>query len=456
MKPFIRIASGQGFWGDWQRAPIDQVRLSKGDTAIDYLMLDYLAEVTMSIMQKQRQKDSSLGYARDFPEVVREILPDILEKNIKVVSNAGGVNPLACKDKIFEVAKSLGVKGLKVGVVMGDDIMDRLDELLAKGEEMRNMDTGEPFAAIRHRALSANVYFGAFPIADCLRQGAQIVVTGRCTDTGLTLAPMICEFGWKETDWDLLAAGTIAGHILECGAQASGGNFLGDWESVPNLENVGFPIVEAYPNGEFFVTKHEGTGGLVRSDVVKEQLLYEIGNPAEYITPDCVADFTTIRLEDVAPNRVRVFGIKGKPATEFYKVSISYSDGWTAFGSLTYSWPDALKKAKRADEILRARLKNLGLEFEEIRTEFIGANACHQHLENLERVNEVQMRVGVRDRDRKKVERFGYEIAPLILTGPPSVTGFAGGRPKPSEVVAYFPALIRKERVAPKVLVEER
>lgn len=455
MKPFVRIASGQGFWGDLQRAPIDQVRLSKGETAIDYLMLDYLAEVTMSILQKQRQKDPALGYARDFPEVIRAILPDILEKNIKVISNAGGVNPLACKDKIFEVAKSLGVKGLKVGVVMGDDIMDRLDDFIAQGEEMRNMDTGEPLSAVRDRALSANVYFGAFPIVECLKQGAQIVVTGRCTDTGLTLAPMIYEFGWRETDWDLLAAGTVAGHILECGAQASGGNFLGDWESVPDLENIGFPIAEAYPNGEFVVTKHEGTGGLVRSDVIKEQLLYEIGNPAEYITPDCVADFTSIRLEDVAPNRVRVFGVKGKPATAFYKVSISYSDGWTAFGSLTYSWPDALKKAKRADEILRARLKNLGLEFEEIRTEFIGANACHQHLESLERVNEVQMRVGVRDRDKKKVERFGYEIAPLILTGPPSVTGFAGGRPKPSEVVAYFPALIRKARVEPKVLVEE-
>ncbi len=456
MEPLIRIASGQGFWGDLQRAPIDQVRRSKGNTALDYMMLDYLAEVTMSIMQKQRQKDPALGYARDFPEVIKEILPELLEKNIKVISNAGGVNPLACRDKIFEIAKQLGIKHLKVGVVMGDDIMDKLDELIAKGETLNHMETGEPLSAVRNRVLSANVYFGAFPIAECLKQGAQIVITGRCTDTGLTLAPMIYEFDWKETDWDLLAAGTVAGHILECGGQASGGNFLGDWENVPDLETIGFPIAEAYPNGEFFITKHEGTGGLVRSDVIKEQLLYEIGNPSEYITPDCIADFTTIHLEDVAPNRVRVFGIKGKPATPFFKVSISYSDGWTAFGSLTYSAPDALKKAKRADEILRARLNNLGLTFEEIRTEFIGANACHQHLENVAHVNEVQMRVGVRDSDKKKVERFGYEIAPLILTGPPSVTGFAGGRPKPSEVVAYFPALLRKENALPKIKVEEQ
>ena len=455
MKSYIRIASGQGFWGDLQRAPIDQVRLSKGNTAIDYMMLDYLAEVTMSIMQKQRQKDPTLGYARDFPEVLAQILPELMEKNIKVISNAGGVNPLACRDKIFEVAKKLGIKGLRVGVVLGDDIMERLDALMAEGEELRNMETGEPLSTIRDRVLSANVYFGARPIAQALAEGAQIVVTGRCTDTGLTLAPMIYEFGWKPDDWDLLAAGTVAGHILECGGQASGGNFLGDWESVPNLECIGFPIAEMHADGTCFITKHEGTGGLINQAVIKEQLCYEIGNPAEYITPDCIADFTTIQLEDAGKDRVKVFGVKGKPATEFYKVSISYSDGWVAFGSLTYSFPDALKKAKRADEILRARLKNLGLTFEEIHTEFIGANACHQHLESLEHVNEVQMRIGVRSHDKKAVERFGYEIAPLILTGPPSVTGFAGGRPKPSEVVAYFPALIHKSKVSPQVIVEE-
>jgi hypothetical protein len=454
MKDKIRIASGQGFWGDLQRAPIDQVKLSKGDTAIDYMMLDYLAEVTMSIMQKQRQKDPTLGYARDFPEVIREILPDILEKNIRVISNAGGVNPLACRDKIFEIARTMGIKNLKVGVVMGDDIMAELDTLIRSGDTLDNMETREPLSKVRSNVLSANVYFGAWPIVECLKQGANIVITGRSTDTGLTLAPMIYEFGWTEKDWNNLAAGTVAGHILECGGQASGGNYLGDWESVPNLEQIGFPICEAYPSGEFIITKHDGTGGLINSDVVKEQLLYEIGNPSEYITPDCVADFTSIHLEDVGKNRVRVFGITGKPYTPFYKVSISYADGWVAFGTLTYAWPDALKKAKRADEILRGRLKNLGLAYEDIRTEFVGANACHQELENVSQVSEVQMRVGVRDHDKKKIEKFGYELAPLILTGPPSVTGFSGGRPKPSEVVAYWPALLRKETVVPRVVVE--
>ncbi|MBC8044748.1 MAG: DUF1446 domain-containing protein [Rhizobacter sp.] len=454
MKPFIRIASGQGFWGDLQRAPIDQVKLSKGDTAIDYMMLDYLAEVTMSIMQKQRQKDPRAGYARDFPDVISKILPDILEKKIKVITNAGGVNPVACRDKIFEVARKMNITNLKVGVVMGDDLMDVLDPLIENGDELRNMETHEPLSSVRSQVLSANVYFGAAPIVECLRQGADIVITGRCTDTGLTLAPMIYEFGWPMNDWDKIAAGTVAGHILECGGQASGGNYLGDWESVPDLENIGFPIAEAYPTGEFFITKHHGTGGLVSSDVVKEQLLYEIGNPAEYITPDCVADFTSIHLEDISENKVRVFGIKGAAATPFYKVSISYTDGWVAFGNLTYAWPDALKKARRADEILRGRLKNLGLQFDEIRTEFVGANACHHELEQLTHINEVQMRVGVRGQNKKAIEQFAMELAPLILTGPPSVTGFAGGRPKPSEVVAYWPALLRKESSQPKVLVE--
>ncbi|NTW50022.1 MAG: DUF1446 domain-containing protein, partial [Chlorobiales bacterium] len=217
MKNHIRIAAGQGFWGDLQRAPLDQVRLSKGRTAIDYLVLDYLAEVTMSILQKQRIKDPALGYAKDFPAMIAQILPDILEKNIKVITNAGGVNPLACMEAVLAIAEKQGMKGLKVGVVMGDDIMDKLGDLATSGEELRNMETGEPLSSIRHRVQSANVYFGAWPIVQCLRQGAQIVITGRCTDTGLTLAPMIYEFGWKEDQWDLLAAGTVAGHILECG-----------------------------------------------------------------------------------------------------------------------------------------------------------------------------------------------------------------------------------------------
>jgi hypothetical protein len=452
MKSKIRIASGQGFWGDLLTAPYDQV--TKGP--IDYMMMDYLAEVTMSIMQKQKRKDPNLGYAKDLVPLMERILPVITQKNIKVITNGGGVNPTACRDAIFGVAKRLGIGGLKIGVVLGDDILDQLDVLRAKGIMLDNMESGESLDAVRDRVMSANVYFGAWPIVEALRQGAQIIITGRTTDTGLTLAPMIYEFDWREDDWDKIAAGTVAGHILECGGQASGGNFSADWKNVPDLAHIGFPIAEAYPNGEVVITKHEGTGGLVSRQTVAEQLMYEIGNPKNYITPDCIADFTTIHLKEEKKNRVRMYGVKGNPATDSYKVSMSYLDGYTAIGTLTYAWPEALEKAKAADKILRTRLADLGLKFDEIRSEFMGYNSCHGPLTVMpNEINEVVLRFGVRGSDYKSVERFGMELAPLILTGPPAVTGFAGGRPKPSEVIAYWPALIPKSAVSPRVEVAE-
>ncbi|HYP50064.1 MAG TPA: acyclic terpene utilization AtuA family protein, partial [Pyrinomonadaceae bacterium] len=355
-------------------------------------------------------------------------------------------------------AVELGLSGkLKIGVVTGDDILGRLDEFIEKGIELRNMDTGEPLSSVRDQVQSANVYLGAAPLVEALNKGANVVIAGRVTDTGLTLAPMIHEFGWSETDWDKLAAGTIAGHIIECGAQCSGGNCQYDWQSIPDLANVGFPIAEAAPNGEFVITKHRGTGGLVSVPSVKEQLLYEMGDPHEYITPDVVADFTTIQLADDGENRVRVYGIKGKPFTEFYKVSIAYSAGFKAVGTLVYAYPDAYAKAQAADRILRERLDRLGLKFDLILTEFVGVNATHGHLagEPSADIPEVQLRFGVRGQDRGAVERFTKEIAPLILTGPPAVTGFAGGRPKVEEIMAYFPALIPKTEIQTKVEIVE-
>jgi acyclic terpene utilization AtuA family protein len=452
MKEKIRIASGQGFWGDLKAAPYHQV--SKGP--IDYMMMDYLAEVTMSIMQKQKNRNPKVGYARDLVPQIKQILPFIVNDGIKIITNGGGVNPIACRDAIFEVARKQRVPSLKIGVVLGDDILDSMDALRRKGIALDNMDTGESLDDLNGKLLSANAYFGAWPIVEALRQGAQIVITGRTTDTGLTLAPMIYEFGWKEEDWDLMAAGTVAGHILECGGQSSGGNFLGDWKSVPDLAHIGFPIAEAYPNGEFVITKHENTGGLVTEATVKEQLLYEIGDPTEYITPDCIADFTSIYVNQDGDNRVKVSGIKGKPYTDFYKVSASYQDGYSAIGSLTYAWPDALEKAKAADKILRTRLNDLGLEFDDIHTEFVGLDSCFGPLSSMpDQINEVVYRIGVRGQHREQLARFGAEIIPLILTGPPSVTGFAAGRPKPSEVVAYWPALIPKTAVTPEVIVTE-
>ena len=450
MKEKIRIAAGQGFWGDLLDAPVRQVE----GGAIDYLMLDYLAEVTMSIMQKQKARDPNAGYARDFVSLMKEILPACVQRDIKVVANAGGVNVPGCAAAVAEVARDLGLNGkIKIGIVTGDDMLDRVDDLIERGIELSNMDTGEPLSTVRDKIQSANAYLGAEPIVAALNKGAQVVITGRATDTGLTLGPMIHEFGWAPDDWDKLAAGTIAGHIIECGAQCSGGNCQYDWQAIPDLANVGFPIAEASPDARFVITKHEGTGGWVNVPSVKEQLVYEMGNPHEYITPDCVADFTTIQLAADGPDRVRVFGIKGRPATDSLKVSISYSAGYKAVGTLVYSWPDAYAKAQAADEILRARLDRLGLRFEQVLTEFVGVNATHGTLAGNPSPDlaEVQLRVGVRGNDRAAVERFTKEIAPLILTGPPGVTGFAGGRPKVEEIVAYWPALIPKNEIEAKV-----
>ncbi len=452
MKESIRIASGQGFWGDLPKAPIDQVR--KGP--IDYLVMDYLAEVTMSIMQKQKLRNPEYGYARDFVDVISEILPDIAEKGIKVISNAGGVNPQACKDKILEAIDDQGFQDISVAVVDGDNILDDLDGLIANGHELKNMETGDPVTTVKDRLLSTNVYFGSRPVVEALAKDADIIVTGRVTDTGLTLAPMIHEFGWSFDDYDKLSAGTIAGHIIECGAQVSGGNFT-DWQQIEGFVDIGFPIIEAKPDGNFYVTKHENTGGLVSEATVKEQLLYEIGDPTEYITPDCIADFTSIQLESDGENRVHVFGIEGQPETETYKISASYTDGYKLSSTLVYSWPDALKKAKKAGEILKGRADSLDLEFDDFRVEFIGVNGCSEQpiTEGLlnEEDEEIQMRVALSGQSKEDLDRFGKEVAPLILTGPSGVTGFAGGRPKASEIVAYWPALLDKQAVKPRVHV---
>jgi Acyclic terpene utilisation family protein AtuA len=420
-------------------------------------MMDYLAEVTMSIMQKQRSRDPRAGFARDFVPLMERILPDIVTRKIKVTSNAGGVNPRACAEAVLEVARRIGLAGkLAIGLVTGDDILDRIDELIASGHPLENMETGRPLSDVRNRVLSANAYLGMAPIVEALRAGADIVITGRVTDTGLTLGPIFHEFDWPVDDWDKVAAGTVAGHIIECGAQSSGGNLLKDWQAVKGLENPGFPIVEASPDGSFVVTKHPGTGGVVSVASVTEQLVYEMGDPHSYITPDGVADFTTIHLEQAGPDRVRVTGIRGAPRTPLLKVSIAYFYGYKAVGTLVYSWPDAYEKARAADRILRARLEGLGLEFEQILTEFVGANATHGPLSGPPDADapEVQLRVGVRAADRPAVERFTREIAPLVLTGPPSVTGFAGGRPAVEEVVAYWPALIDRRQIEPYVKVE--
>lgn len=450
----IRIANGQGFWGDSLEAPVEQVRRGP----LDYLTLDYLAEVTMSILQKQRARDPKAGYARDFVDLIARVLPDLKERRVRVIANAGGVNPRACCEAVLETAKRQGIY-VRVAMVAGDDIMDRLDDFLARGVELNNMETGEPLSAIRDQVRSANAYLGAFPVAEALDRGAEIVVTGRVADPCLALAPMIHEFGWGSEDWDKLSAGIIAGHAIECGAQSTGGNCQVDWETIPDFADIGYPIVEVEPDGSFVITKHAGTGGRVNLDTIKEQLLYELGDPREYITPDCLADFTSIHLAQAGPDRVRFSGIKGRSATSSYKVSISYSAGYKSIGSLVYAWPDAYKKARAADQILRQRLDRLGLRFDEIRSEFLGANACHgiaaaepsPAIEPL--LSEVVLRFGVRGENRAAIERFTREIAPLALNGPPVVSGLGSGRPQVEEIIAYWPALLAKSEVQPEVTV---
>jgi hypothetical protein len=366
------------------------------------------------------------------------------------------VNPPACAAAVRAVAERQGVGSkVRIGVVTGDDLLTRLDELIAAGHELRNMDTGEPLSIVRDRVLSANAYIGSVPIVEALEQGANIVITGRSTDTALTMAPLRHEFRWGAEDWNRLAAGIVAGHIIECGAQCSGGNCLFDWRNIPDLADVGYPIVEASPDGTFVVAKHPNTGGRISVPSVTEQLVYEMGDPRSYITPDVIADFTTIQLASDGIDRVRVFGIKGRPPTDKLKVSIAYRAGFKAVGTLVYAWPDALEKAEKADQVLRSRLEHLGLRFDQILTEFVGVSATHGALAGEMRdVPEVQLRVGVRAADRAPVERFTRELAPLVLNGPPSVTGFAGGRPKVEEIVAYWPALIDKRVVQTRVEVQ--
>jgi len=442
MSNIIRIGNGQGFWGDSIDAP---VRLAK-DGPLDYLTLDYLAEVTLSIMQRQKLKNPNAGYARDFLDLVERILPEILDKGVKVITNAGGVNPQSCRLELIQLAKSSG-KEIKIGVIQGDDIFPTLAELRNKGVSFENMDTGATFDSIMDKVYSANVYINSSTISEALDKGAQIVLAGRVSDPGLALGPCIYEFGWKDQDYDLLAAGTLAGHITECGAQCTGGNYS-RWQDVPNLADVGYPIIEMQPSGEFYITKHENSGGLISRETIGEQVLYEMGDPNHYISPDVCVDFTSFNINDLGGNKVSISNVIGLAPTDSYKVSISYFAGYKASGQLTVSGPNAYEKAQLTAEIIWKRLKNTGVTFEDTSTEYLGLSSCHGEINAFpSQINEVVLRLGVKDSDKNKVNRFGKELAPVITSGPPGITGFSGGRPKAQEIIAYWPALIPKKLV---------
>jgi len=445
MPDMIRIANAGGYWGDDLTQFKRQVELGP----VDYVTLDFLAEITMSIMQKQRARDSKTGYARDFITQVEEALPILVERGTKVLTNAGGVNPRACRGTLLESIQQHGQQ-VEVAAVVGDDLMDRLGELNAGGVGLDHMDDGTSFQLVRDRISSANAYFGAWPLVEALRSGAQIVVTGRCTDTGITLAPMIHAFGWTPSDWDRLAAGIVAGHIIECGAQSTGGNFT-DWRKIRHYESIGYPVLEVFPDGSFVVTKHAGTGGAVTVRTVTEQLVYEMGDPRSYITPDVVADFGSIRLEQAGRDRVRVWGVRGRPAPASLKVSASYFDGWKATGSLIISAPEAADKARAFADLFWRRL---GLEFTETHSELVGHSACWGPLAPERDPAEVLLRLSVRDQDRAKIEQFAKMIPAVILSGPPGVA-VTGGRPQAQDVVAYWPALVPRDRVKPCLVTRD-
>ena len=447
MSKAIRVSNGQGFWGDSVDAPYNLVKYGQ----IDYLTLDYLAEVTLSIMQRQKIKNQDKGYATDFIDLMERIMLDIVDKKIKVVTNAGGVNPEVCKSKLIDISKKLNVD-IKIAIIKGDDILSDVDSLLANGVDFENMDNGDDFQKIKNKVYSANAYIDSFSIAKALETGANIVLAGRVSDPGLVVGPAIYEFNWKETDYDKIATATLAGHVIECGAQCSGGNFSG-WEEISDLTNVGYPIVTLKDDTSFTISKPEGSGGLINRYTVIEQVLYEMGDPKRYISPDVVVDFTSFDVSEKSDNVVQISGVKGYAPTETYKVSINYFNGYKAAGQLTVSGPKALEKAELTAKLIWGRLKKTGFEFEETLTEFLGFSSCYgPKISEGFSHKEVVLKLSVRDFDRNKIIRFSKELAPVITTGPPGITGFSGGRPRPQEIIAFWPCLINKKHIKTEVL----
>jgi hypothetical protein len=445
----VRIGNGCGFWGDNRDAPLTLAEHGR----LDYLTLEYLAELTMSILALQKQRDPKAGYAADFLDVLERLAVGVLhaQPGLKVVTNAGGMNPRACAARARAILDCAGLGGHTVAVVAGDDLTTHLDRLLAAGHTLAHLDTGQPLTSVRERVVSANAYLGSGPIVEALRRGAAVVVTGRVADASLTLGPAVHEFGWAPDDWDRLAAGTVAGHLIECGAQATGGLWC-NWREVSDLAGIGYPIADIAADGSFVLTKPPGSGGAVNRETASEQLLYEVGDPAAYLTPDVVADFTSVALTEIGRDEVRFEGARGRPATDTYKVSIAYRDGYASSGTLVLAGPDAVAKARLAGAALLERLRRAGTAPQHSLVECLGTGVCGAGAGSAA-PPEVVLRVAVRDERRAVVERFTKEFAPLVTAGPPGVTGYTTGRPPVREVFAYWPALLAKSAVVPEVAV---
>jgi hypothetical protein len=452
----VKIGGGQGFYGD---TPLPALEMARKVDNLNYIGFDCLSELTLSILQKDKKRDPQRGYTLDLLALMPRLLPIAFEKGIKIITNGGGANPYAARGLILGIARKLGIKGLKVALVTGDDILTCLPELLHKGYRLESLDNGKALADSGiplERIASANAYLGANLVADALAQDADVVITGRVTDSALFLGPLIHEFGWQTDAWNSLASGIVVGHLLECAGQVVGGNYAGGWEVVEGLEHIGYPVAEVNEDGTFVITKTPGTGGLVSWDTVREQLLYEVLDPNHYLTPDVDADFTSVHLEQIGENRVKVSGVRGRPRPETLKVCLGYEDGWMGEAQICYSWPNALAKARRADQILRRILLANGLNYEEIRSDFIGYNALHGSLsseEGVEALNEVVYRIAVRAKEEKEAERIFRELVPLGLNGPPTATGnFLRARPR--ELLALWTTLLPRQEIEQGAKIE--
>lgn len=442
----IVIGGGQGFWGDSDDAAIHMIRNSN----INYMACDYLAELTLSIMARQKLKNPQTGYARDFLGMMKECGKEAYEKNIRILTNAGGMNIEGLVEALALQASSQGLQGMKIGYVTGDEISEQIPELLKQGIKFENMDGVGAFSDIQDKIFNANVYYGHEPTLACLEQGADMVITGRSTDSALFLAPCIHELGWKTDDWDNLARGIMAGHLLECGGQGAGGNYDYGWRDVPRMDELGFPIAEVAED-DFVITKAPDCGGIICEQSCKEQFLYEVHDPANYITPDVTVDISKATLTQIGENRVRVEKIRGKKRTDMLKLSMGYHAGYKVAGMLCFAWPDACEKAQYAAEIIMKKMKRKGLKAEEIRVDYIGVNALHLRVadmdpEKLKDVNEVVLRIAIRTLTKEEAYKLVPEIAPLQLNGPPGAS-FFGGRAKVQEVIGLWPTLIPRDAI---------
>ncbi len=442
----VRIAGGLGFYGDSWR-PI-KTSIERGN--VQYVASDHLAELTLAILQKDRQRDPSLGYTRDLAPMLLDLLPIAIPRGVKFILNAGGLNPIAAREVLLGALQKFGIK-LKVGVVLGDSVLERLDELQAAGVSLAHMDTGEDIATVRDRLLFASTYLGAHPLVEALDAGADIVLTGRVADAALFLAPMVHELGWRWDDWDKLAQGIVVGHLLECSGQVTGGNFGGDWRSIPDLAHIGYPIAEVWENGDAVISKAPGTGGRVNFDTLRQQLLYEVHDPSHYLTPDVDVDMTSLHMEEIGPDKVRVSGATGRPAPEMLKIVAGYEDGVMGQAMIGYAWPDALAKAQLAAQIIQQQMVEVGLKAEETVIEYIGYNSIHGPLADpahARDLNEVYLRIAVRCADKKEAAKLGRLFPPLALSGPPFIGG-AAGMIEPRGLLGIWPTL------APREIIEE-